>query len=105
MIIQSITVDQLGCETTDGLDNHAHVSFWLSDGSGHRLSKRVDGLEGQRVGNSSGSGQKLKMRSLNTQDVIQIHPAHNFVSFGRFGMYVVQNERPTLWLSFSVFYV
>ena len=67
--------------------------------------QRVDGWKGQRVGNSSGSGQKLKMRSLNTQDVIQIHPAHNFVSFGRFGMYVVPNERPTLWLSFSVFYV
>ena len=45
------------------------------------------------------------MRSLNTQNVIQIHPAHNFVSFGRFGMYVVPNERPTLWLSFCVFYV
>ena len=67
--------------------------------------QRVDGWKGQRVGNSSGSGQKLKRRSLNTQDVIQIHPAHNFVSFGRFGMYVVPNERPTLWLSFSVFYV
>ena len=40
MIIQSITVDQLGCETTDGLDNHVHVSFWPTDGSGHR--QRVD---------------------------------------------------------------
>ena len=90
MISQSITVDQLGCETTDELDNHPHVSFWLSDGLGHRLS--------------SGSGQKLKMQSLNTQDVIQIHPAHNFVNFGPFGMYVAPNERPTPWLSFSVFY-
>ena len=37
MIIQSITVDQLGSENTDGLDNHAHVNFlaqWLvSSGS------------------------------------------------------------------------
>ena len=45
------------------------------------------------------------MRSLNTQDVIQIHPAHNFVNIDQFGMYVAPNERPTLWLSFSVFYV
>ena len=43
MIIQSITVDQLSCETTDGLDNHPHVSFWLSDGSGHRLSSGSTG--------------------------------------------------------------
>ena len=95
MIIQSITVDQLGSENTDGLDNHAHVNFlaqWLVS-------------SGSTGGKGSGSGQKLKRRSLNTQDVIQIHPAHNFVSFGRFGMYVVPNERPTLWLSFSVFYV
>ena len=52
-----------------------------------RVKQRVDGLEGQRVGNSSRSGQKLKMRSLNTQDVIQIHPAHNFVNIDQFGMY------------------
>ena len=63
------------------------------------------GSEGQQVGSSSGSGPKLKMRSLNTQDVIQIHPAHNFVNFGPFGMYVVPNERPTPWLSFSIFFV
>ena len=66
--------------------------------------QRVDGWKGQRVGNSSGSGQKLKRRSLNTQDVIQIHPAHNFVNFGPIGMYVAPNERPTPWLSFSVSY-
>ena len=46
MIIQSITVDQLGCETTDGLDNHVHVSFWLSDGLGHRLSSGSTGWKG-----------------------------------------------------------
>ena len=73
--------------------------------TGRVIGSGLTGSEGQQVGSSSGSGQKLKMRSLNTQDVIQIHPAHNFVNIGRFGMYVVPNERPTLWLSFSVFYV
>ena len=73
--------------------------------TGQVIGSGSTGSEGQQVGSSSGSGQKLKMRSLNTQDVIQIHPAHNFVNFGPFGMYVVPNERPTLWLSFSVFYV
>ena len=94
MIIQSITVDQLGSESTDGLDNHAHVNFlaqWLVS-------------SGSMGGKGSGLGQKLKMWSLNTQDVIQIHPAHNFVNIDQFGMYVAPNERPTPWLSFSVFY-
>ena len=72
---------------------------------GQVIGSGLTGSEGQQqVGSSSGSGQKLKMRSLNTQDVIQIHPANNFVNIGWFGMYVVPNERPTLWLSLSVFY-
>ena len=72
--------------------------------TGRVIGSGSTGSEGQRVGSSSGSGQKLKMRSLNTQDVIQIHPAHNFINIDQFGMYVAPNERPTPWLSFSVFY-
>ena len=73
--------------------------------TGQVIGSGSTGSEGQQqVGSSSGSGQKLEMRSLNTQDVIQIHPAHNFVNIDQFGMYVASNDRPTPWLSFSVFY-
>ena len=95
MIIQSISIFTTELINSDRLDNHAHVNFlaqWLVS-------------SGSTGGKGSRSGQKLKMRNLNTQDVIQIHPAHNFVNFGPFRVYVVPNERPTLSLSFSVFYV
>ena len=73
--------------------------------TGQVIGSGSTGSEGQQVGSSGGSGQKLKIQSLNTQDIIQIHLAHNFINFGPIGMYVAPNERPTPWISFSIFYV
>ena len=100
MISLSFKIPQESYLPLVGPAPHKSLS-WLNDwwAAGRRVERAAGRVNG------SGLGQKLKMRSLNTQDVIQIHPARNFINVDWFGMYVVPNERPTLWLSFSVFYV
>ena len=71
----------------DDCDGHDHLvlpSVWEPMGQGTSLS--------------------LHPTEFKTESVIQIHPAHNFTNIDYLNIILQQDERPTLLLSFSVFY-